>query len=328
MPVYNGRQFLRPAIESVLTQTHSDFEFLIINDGSDDDSVEIIQSFTDPRVHLVHNPQNLGIAESLNRGLTTARGLYVVRMDCDDICAPRRLETLFKFMQQHPEVGVCGSFLRTIDGDNQLWKLPCDDRTIRCRMLFESCIPHPSAIIRMEVINRFHLRYDANYERAEDYDFWSRCSAHTQLANYPQALLEYRVHARQIGSLYPEPQQQVADLVRKRELGNLGVVATEQMLFIHRSLSTWNFDSDQAFLSQAAEWLNLLSRANDNTRYLPEPEFGQELASRLYRACYTSPHGRTAWQTYADSPFSGRPNTSRIDSIKLFLRCIVNHATQ
>ena len=107
MPVYNGEIYLKQAIESILHQTLSDFEFLIINDGSTDASVEIIQSIKDPSIRLLHNRTNLTLVPTLNKGLELARGEYVARMDCDDISLPERLAKQVEFMDRFRDVGVC-----------------------------------------------------------------------------------------------------------------------------------------------------------------------------------------------------------------------------
>ena len=114
MPVYNGEKYLKEAIESILNQTFKDFEFLIINDGSTDNSVKIIQSFNDLRIRLIHNESNIGLIKTLNKGLKLSNGKYIARMDCDDVSLPKRLSVQINFMEKHPEIGVCGSWVKII----------------------------------------------------------------------------------------------------------------------------------------------------------------------------------------------------------------------
>jgi len=115
MPVFNGEQFLRPAMNSILNQTFTDFEFIIVDDGSTDHSREILNSYTDSRVRLICNESNIGLTDSLNRGLEAASGNYIARMDQDDISLPERLAKQVAFMDSHPEVGVCGTWAKDID---------------------------------------------------------------------------------------------------------------------------------------------------------------------------------------------------------------------
>ena len=111
MPVYNTKEkFLREAVESILNQTFTDFEFIIINDGSDSITEDIILSYKDLRIKYLKNEQNLGIVQSLNKAVKTAKGKYIARMDADDISMPHRLEKQYEFMENHPQCGVCGTY--------------------------------------------------------------------------------------------------------------------------------------------------------------------------------------------------------------------------
>jgi glycosyltransferase involved in cell wall biosynthesis len=116
MSVFNGEKFLKEAIESILKQTFKDFVFLIIDDASTDRSVEIIRSYSDFRIQLIQNKNNLGLAASLNLGLAECKTPYVARMDADDISLPHRLKVQYEWMQKHPEVGVCGTFMKELNG--------------------------------------------------------------------------------------------------------------------------------------------------------------------------------------------------------------------
>ena len=109
MPAYNAENYIREAIDSILAQTFRDFEFLIIDDGSTDHTVEIIRSYSDSRIRLYQNERNMGVAATLNRGLDLARGEYIARMDADDISLPERFAKQAAYMDAHPDVAVCGS---------------------------------------------------------------------------------------------------------------------------------------------------------------------------------------------------------------------------
>jgi glycosyltransferase involved in cell wall biosynthesis len=110
MPVYNGKEYLALAVESILRQTFADFEFIIINDGSTDNSADIAASYEDPRIKLLHNDKNLGLIPSFNRGLENSRGEYIARMDADDIAFPDRFKKQVAFLDDHPDIALCGSW--------------------------------------------------------------------------------------------------------------------------------------------------------------------------------------------------------------------------
>ena len=153
MPVYNAEKYLREAIESILSQTFKNFEFLIINDGSTDKSKDAILSYNDPRIIYSENSKNLGIAKTLNKGMNLARGNYIARMDGDDISHPDRLQEQIEFMDDNRHVGVCGTWLQTINNNKEeIWKSPIAHEEIRSLMLFHDAIYHPTVVIRRDII--------------------------------------------------------------------------------------------------------------------------------------------------------------------------------
>ena len=198
MPVYNGEKYLREAIDSILSQTFTDFEFLIINDGSTDRSVEFIKSYPDPRIRLVHNETNLGLIPSLNKGVDLSQGEYIARMDCDDISLPQRLEKQVNFMDTHREVGVCGTWAKVIDINNNVvrnYKTPAGDMAGKL-CWWPSVFVHPTCMMRRELLKM--IRYSSDYPHAEDYDLWLRLCNKTGFFNLNQFLLLYRVHAENV----------------------------------------------------------------------------------------------------------------------------------
>jgi glycosyltransferase involved in cell wall biosynthesis len=138
MSVYNGEKYLRQAIESILQQTYTDFEFIIIDDGSTDSSREIIQSYDDKRIRLVINEQNIGLTKSLNKGIRLAKGEFIARMDADDISLPQRFEKQVAYLDSHPEVGVLGTYANIIDHRGKIINniiFPTEHETILWTML-------------------------------------------------------------------------------------------------------------------------------------------------------------------------------------------------
>lgn len=202
MPVYNGETYLSQAIESVLTQTFTDFEFLIINDGSTDRSVEIIESHDDPRIRLVHNETNLKLIATLNKGLELAMGKYIARMDADDMMWPQRLEKQTQYLDVNPHICVVGSWWETMSEDGKFLsytRVPVSD--YECAfMIFgkgENPVGHPCVIYRTEIIRQ--IGYKLEYRDAEDVDLWFRVISHGfRLANVPEILMSYRKHQHQV----------------------------------------------------------------------------------------------------------------------------------
>lgn len=200
MPVYNGEKYLRESIDSILSQTFSDFEFIIINDASTDSTEEIINSYNDDRIVYLKNEQNLGVAGTLNRGLDVAKGEYVARMDADDIAMPKRFEEQVLYMDAHEDVGVCGSNLIIFSdsAEDKAYIYSENDNKIRIDMIFNPAFAHPSVMLRSEIINTHNIRYDISFEKAEDYKMWYDILSKSKGHNVQNPLLRYRHHQSQV----------------------------------------------------------------------------------------------------------------------------------
>ena len=196
MAVYNGGVYLSEAIDSVLNQTWQDFEFIIINDGSTDESEKIINSYkeTDSRVFAIHR-ENKGLVESLNEGIALAQSDFIARMDADDISLPYRFALQYQFLNDHPDVVCVGGDPIIIDEDGEeITRLftPPDDVRIQEMLLSGHCpIEHPTVMFRRAVAESLG-NYRKEYETAEDYDLWLRMGEFGQLANITRPLLKYR----------------------------------------------------------------------------------------------------------------------------------------
>jgi len=275
MAVYNGEKYLGEAIKSILEQTFADFEFIIINDASRDRTEDIIKSYADSRIKLINNDINLGLAQSLNHGLSMAAGKYVVRMDADDISLPERLGIQVDFMEKHKEVGVAGTWLRTFGDRTTELKFPLDNETLRCNLLFSPQIAHPSVIMRREALINKQLFYDKSYLAAQDFDLWRRCSQHFCLANIDKVLLLYRLHNIQGTISNYEVQQKYAGLVRLEEIKSLGINPTEEEFQLHQEIcrSMPEPKLSRNFVEESRHWLSKLKTVNKDSHYYEEMIF-------------------------------------------------------
>lgn len=221
MAVYNGEKYLPEAINSILGQTFTDFEFLIVDDGSSDRTPEIINCYQDPRIKVISNPYNVGLTHSLNKGLDLARGEYVARMDSDDISLPDRLARQVAHMDVNSEVAVCGTWAKDIDSEGKVTgvrETPVG-RSLEREYWRPSPIIHPSAMIRRAHLNG--LRYDEQIRYAQDFDLWLRIKPVHKLANLPEYLLLYRVHGKSITFCQRDDQLRATyDIFRKNAGGS------------------------------------------------------------------------------------------------------------
>ncbi|MCI5207526.1 MAG: glycosyltransferase [Candidatus Electrothrix sp. ATG2] len=235
MAVYNGEEFLREAVDSILEQTFSDFEFLIVDDGSTDDSTVIIESYRDHRIRLVSNKKNIGLTKSLNKGLHLSQGTYIARMDADEISMPNRIAKQVSFLDDNQEIGCCGTLTRIFGEHDGEWRYPLDHDRIKVDLLFHSCLVHASVMLRKEVLKKHNIIYDENCRYAQDYELWVRLSKVTRLANIDAYLLLHRLHDSSIGSSHSEKQIATANRIRLSQLDCLGVqYTTEEARLLHK----------------------------------------------------------------------------------------------
>lgn len=194
MSFYNDEKYISQAVVSILQQTFSDFEFIIVNDGSKDSSEKIVKNFGDSRIKIIKNRENLGLTKSLNIALNQARGEYIARMDADDIAQATRLEKQVKFLDENPGIALVGCWVEFIDSEGKstgIKKFPTSDSEIRKVLLSYLPFRHPTLMIRKKVLDEVGF-YDESFLYAQDYELILRISTKFQLANLPKVLLKYR----------------------------------------------------------------------------------------------------------------------------------------
>jgi glycosyltransferase involved in cell wall biosynthesis len=197
MPVYNTAQYLREAIDSILNQSFTDFEFIIIDDASTDGSKEIIKSYSDKRIILIENEINKGYVFGLNYAISIAKGEYVARMDSDDISIITRLQEQILFLKENPSIKLCGSYYEVINS-KKVVSMPTDHDEIIKYMLTRNSFAHPTVLINRLFLIENNLTYDEKLIPAEDYGLWINISRIGIVANIPKVLLKYRIHSNQI----------------------------------------------------------------------------------------------------------------------------------
>ncbi len=196
MSVYNGSRFLRQAIESILNQSFTDFEFIIIDDASTDSSLEIISGLVikDERIKVLKNPQNIGLTKSLNKALTEAKGEYIARIDADDFSYPERFKVQVDFLDKNKNIGLVGTWAKIIDGQDEVLREihnftePSDLKKV---LIKYNPFFHSSIMIRKSVLVEVGL-YDENYQFAQDYELYFRIAQKSDLANISKTLIVYR----------------------------------------------------------------------------------------------------------------------------------------
>lgn len=284
MPMYNASKYLDDSIQSILKQTYTNFEFIIIDDCSIDNSYSIAQKYMelDCRIKLLSTPKNQNISPALNLGINTATGKYIVRMDADDISHPERLAKQIVFMEAHPEIGVCGTFFKLFANDiadiKGTYRTYSKPEHIKIQMLLFGCaVHHPTLILRRDIFNKYDLAYDeVNYIGVEDHELWNRMiGLGIKFANIEEYLLYYRLsptqttqnnQARNFNNLTKLISNGITHLLQGREPTSIINSHIELIL----KPKTWRF----AFkLGQYYKHLKLLKKINQINQIFNQDDF-------------------------------------------------------
>lgn len=231
MPAYNSEKFIAEAIESILNQTFSDFELIIINDGSTDNTAKIIRQYAkqDSRIKFIDNKKNSGLIAVLNQGLDLCSAEYIARMDSDDISRPERFAKQVAYLDAHPDVAVVGGWHKEFGtaAHMDIHKYP-HNSAILDFIILNNPMSHPTAMIRTSVLREHKIYYDKRYIHAEDYDFWYQISKHAPLHNLQEVLLDYRCHGNNVSIASHDIQVQSSNAIKQKiinDLTNIPVVA-------------------------------------------------------------------------------------------------------
>lgn len=236
IPVYNAEKYLKETIESILNQTFEDFELLLINDGSTDRSVEIINSFDDKRIKLVNNEKNMGLPFTRNRALDFIESEYIALMDSDDIANKDRLKEEIEFLDKNKEIDVVGSdFVMFFpDGEKKYVRTPSNPEYIKAHLIFSICIANPSTMLRNSFIKKYNLRYRNDFFVCQDYSFWVDVCKFGNISNINKPLLYYRSGHDNISKRSSEKKaqqrKQLLDRIHIRALKHNNIVLSNDEL--------------------------------------------------------------------------------------------------
>lgn len=267
LPAYNAEKYLKESIDSILAQTYTDFELLVINNASTDGTRALVESYTDPRVKLINNPSNLGLIGSLNVGLKAARGKYIARMDHDDRSLPERFQKEIDFLEKHPEVAIVGTWSNIMDSNGKFIRLHRNatrSNVIKYELMYGNSLTHPSLMMRRKEILELG-GYDPKWVNTEDYELYSRAIRKYRLANIPEPLIFYRVHG--------------ASLTQEAESQAVMHENTKQMIFDNISYYLPITSEEHRLVTQV-----LIARFPNKKQKLSEGLAAHRLHKRIYQA--------------------------------------------
>ena len=221
MPTYNAEKYLKEAVDSILSQTFADFELLVIDDGSSDKTIDILNSFNDQRIRIIQGDKK-GIADALNKGIENSNGEYIARMDAGDGCFATRFEKQSILLDESPDIGMCCSNVDFINlSEWSFWgKDIHSPRDFDSALLFFNPIIHPAVMFRKDVFGKFGFRYNTDYKSSEDYELWCRLIGKVKIASTNENLLHYRIHSSNTTNMFADKGKSTYLSVIKQNLKN------------------------------------------------------------------------------------------------------------
>ncbi|GIQ58567.1 glycosyl transferase [Flavobacterium collinsii] len=326
MPVYNCEPFIKEAIDSILNQTFSNFEFIIIDDASTDSTVSIIKTYNDPRIKLIIKPDNLGLTNSLNYGLSIAKGEYIARMDGDDISLPERFAKQVVFLDKNPETVLIGAYFKII-GKDKIITVPEYHEDIKLAMLKDCCIGHPTVMMRKSCLDKFSLRYDEKKEPAEDYDLWTRFLNVGKLYNLQEVLLNYRVHNSQVSHKRNEQQINTALEIKVNLLMNLNFKRDDETQNFLKKIISGKESVSFAEINQFENLKSKLLLANQ-TFFFEKTGFEKyllEIGSNLFKSYFLKrkKYSPVVYLQYLRIRKKAPIKLKLLDEVKLFVKSMI-----
>lgn len=300
MAVYNGEKYIKEAIESVLNQSYTDFELLIINDGSTDQTLDIIATFSDSRIRLLHNDGNKGLTYTRNHGVREARGKYFATLDSDDIAMPKRLKTQVGYMTANPDVAICGGQAVLIDGNSKEirpYKVHVGDNLSHWLVLHNVFI-NSTLMIKTSVMREM----DGYREMApaEDYDLAFRIGLKHRVANLKDKLVYYREHDNNISRVQTEKRNSAELRIIEHIHSSLNIPADSSLVKVHKSILNYNIDSVD--LRESERLLKALRQGNNIINCYPSSIFDRFLLETWFKILKGRKEKKMA-SLYFQSPF-------------------------
>lgn len=288
LPTHNDGKYIYESIESILCQSYTNLELIVIDDGSTDNTLEIVRSFQDNRMKVITNFSCLGIVDSLNKGIEIATGDLIARMDGDDISFPNRLEKEVQFLNANPNIDIVGTWVRMIDHGGSLldrvWTPEPEHEQLLANCLFGCPMCHPTVMLRAKVFDNF--LYDNRFSVSEDFDLWTKVLEKYKAATIQEFLLYYRKHSENTQTKSSTLQKRQTRVIIERELRKYGLIL-EQLELNSYVDYFFNYENkyDLTDLIHIKKWLSKLSAANESTKRIESRYFDKILVRKEFFFC-------------------------------------------
>lgn len=328
MAAYNAEKYIREAVESILKQTLEDWQLFIVNDCSTDKTAEILQTFTDPRIRVIHNEKNKGSVASRNIAFAESAGSeYIAILDADDVALPARLKKQVNFLDSHPDYGLVGSWTEVIDENGKKLHIGRDTTPpdkVPIKLLFHNFLAFSSIMMRRQALPEPFLSETSI--PVEDVDLYWRMIDQWKFATLPEVLIKYRSHDKGISKVYSEKKEKVMDELVRAALSKIGIRPTEEELKTHRANFGYGGADTDTFLKKRREWLQRLVAANETSGKYDPRLFEEVVAEKWLGNCDSNARfGMKTWKIFKHSPLSKKITWSSHFKklLKLWLKCFL-----
>lgn len=274
IPVYNAGKYIEQTIESILRQTFQNFEVVVLDDGSTDNSAAIVKGFNDNRIKFFENGQNRGIAYSRNKLLELSKGEYIAILDADDIMTPDRLQEQYDFLTANPEFSFVGSEVEIIDEKGErldVWKYPYHSNEYSTLLFFRNVFVQSAVMISRSKLAQLNEWYNLDFPPAEDYEFWVRLAKIGETYNLPKVLVKYRVHSQSVSKVKKDVMRSKLDKVIEKLLIPMRI--DTKYIELHRAFSGESLIFDFSDFSRYDHYIELLVEANIVQKVFPDAIF-------------------------------------------------------
>ncbi len=288
MPVYNAEAYLREAVESILAQSYTDYELIIVEDGSTDSSPEIIERFNDSRIRVLYNDGNKGIVYTRNLGMANACGRYIAPFDADDIAHPEKYAKQIQFLEENPEYGLLGTWAKLIDKNGkplrEKWKVNAPPERIPAILLFRNYFVQSSVVIRRKAIPA--KGYEKDLDAVEDYKMWTLIASNWKAWNYPEYLVKYRIHEQGVSIREEERITGKDDEIYQTLYKDLDInLSPDQCRLLHL-IRKGNAINNIKTLKDIENFLLLLLQRNKQLRIYDQTQLKKVVKNRWLKVCY------------------------------------------
>lgn len=289
IPVYNRAELILETINSVLNQTYQDFEIIIIDDGSVDNTKQVIESIKDSRIKYIYQ-ENAGTSAARNNGTKNAKGEWIAPLDSDDIWLPEKLEKQINFLKNNPDIDICNTWVEAFSKNTtKKWTNINDSESIATGLLFDSTLFHSASLIRKELFDKYNINYNVNYKSSLDYDLWVKfAQVSAKFYVIPEILVRYRIHENQISTNQKNDQIKNAAKIRITLLNKLGITPTDEEIELHESIGYLKPQNNFNFYKKVNNWFKKIINANKKSKIYSQSSLDYIIANYWITFCILS----------------------------------------